>query len=77
MSQSYNTETHNEYVVLNNDVILKCSVPSFVADFVSVTGWVDSQAKTHQLGDNTGKRIHNVLSSDILKTFARLCLINS
>ena len=56
VSQSYNTETHNEYVVLANDAVLKCRIPSFVSDFVSVTGWVDSQASTHHMSDNTGNR---------------------
>lgn len=79
MSQSYNTEVHNEYVVLRNDVILKCSLPSFVADFVSVTAWVDSQANTHHQGDNMGKKEARCFpwSSDILKTFAELFPINS
>lgn len=34
-----------EYVILHNAAILKCSVPSFVADFVSVEGWVDDEEK--------------------------------
>ena len=66
MSQTYNTETHNEYVVLANDAVLKCSIPSFVADFVSVTGWVDSQANTHHMSDNTGNRRRGVSHQDNL-----------
>lgn len=30
-----------EYVIKGNAAILKCSIPSFVADFVSVISWVD------------------------------------
>jgi hypothetical protein len=26
-----------------NSAILRCSIPSFVADFVSVTAWVDDE----------------------------------
>ena len=55
MSQSYNTEAHNEYVVLGNDAILKCSIPSFVADFVSVTGWVTSEGIQLKSGYVNGK----------------------
>lgn len=28
-----------EYVILGNDALMKCSVPSFVADNVDVTSW--------------------------------------
>lgn len=34
-----------EYVMRGNAAILKCSIPSFVADFVYVVGWVDEEAK--------------------------------
>lgn len=32
-----------EYVMRGNAAILKCSIPSFVADFVYVTAWVDDE----------------------------------
>lgn len=32
-----------EYIILKNAAILKCSVPSFVADFVSVVAWIDEE----------------------------------
>lgn len=42
ISQVYNAElTPNEYVMKGNSGIMKCLIPSFVADFVEVTGWVD------------------------------------
>ena len=58
VSQPYTTEPHNEYVVLYNDALLRCSVPSFVADFVTVAGWVDSMANSYTPGDNSGRRTH-------------------
>ena len=54
VTQPYNTEAHNEYVVLGNDAILKCSIPSFVADFISVIGWVDNESNNFQRYDNNG-----------------------
>lgn len=30
-----------EYIIKGNAAILKCSVPSFVADFVQVISWID------------------------------------
>ena len=35
------TEAGNEYVILGNDALMKCEVPSFVTDLVSVTGWTE------------------------------------
>lgn len=32
-----------EYVMRGNSAILKCSIPSFVADFVHVVGWIDEE----------------------------------
>lgn len=41
VQQFYQTRVIDEYVLLGNSVVLKCLVPSFVADFVQVVGWVD------------------------------------
>ncbi|KAK8752892.1 hypothetical protein OTU49_008128, partial [Cherax quadricarinatus] len=38
--QLYSAEVLTEYVIRGNSVILKCNIPSFVADFVSVQAWV-------------------------------------
>ena len=32
-----------ETVILGNDAIMKCSVPSFISDIVSIKAWVDSE----------------------------------
>lgn len=33
----------NEYVMRGNAAILKCIIPSFVADFVHVVAWIDEE----------------------------------
>lgn len=33
----------SEFVMRGNAAIMKCSIPSFVADFVYVTAWVDDE----------------------------------
>lgn len=38
--QNYVTEAENEYVIRGNTAIVKCKIPSFVADFVSVDAWI-------------------------------------
>ncbi|ROT84149.1 Down syndrome cell adhesion molecule [Penaeus vannamei] len=42
VAQHYETEVNNEFVIRGNSAILKCHIPSFVADFVSVQAWVDN-----------------------------------
>lgn len=32
-----------EYVMRGNSAILKCTIPSFVADFVYVVAWIDDE----------------------------------
>lgn len=39
--QNYITEAENEYVIRGNSAVVKCKIPSFVADFVSVDAWID------------------------------------
>jgi hypothetical protein len=42
VEQVYQTRVEAEDVVLGNDVILQCQIPSFVADIVEILDWVDS-----------------------------------
>ena len=50
--QGYATEPINEYVIVGNDALLKCTIPSFVVDFVEVVAWVDSEGKTFSKNEN-------------------------
>lgn len=54
VSQSYEAEADNEYVIRGNAAIMKCEVPSFVSDFVSVEMWTDSDGGTYYPGNNEG-----------------------
>lgn len=38
--QNYITEAENEYVIRGNTAIIKCKIPSFIADFVTVDAWI-------------------------------------
>ena len=42
-----------EYVIVGNDAILKCKIPSFVADFVSVVSWQDAEGNEYFLSART------------------------
>ena len=37
------TESDNEYVILGNDALMKCEIPSFVSDLVEVQSWIDNE----------------------------------
>lgn len=55
VQQFYQTEVNNEYVIRGNAAILKCSIPSFVSDFVSVVSWTDSEGNQYGMNqDNYG-----------------------
>lgn len=44
VSQHYASDVNKVYVILGNAAILKCEIPSFVADFVYVTGWMEENS---------------------------------
>ncbi|XP_026315584.1 Down syndrome cell adhesion molecule-like protein Dscam2 isoform X16 [Hyposmocoma kahamanoa] len=43
VNQFYEAEILTEYVIKGNAAVLKCSIPSFVADFVKVEAWLDDE----------------------------------
>ena len=51
---------HEEQVVLGNDVLLKCIIPSFEADFVSVVSWQDSEGVRHPANYKEGNGNNDV-----------------
>jgi len=42
VTQNYLVEVNNEHVIRGNSAVIKCSIPSFVADFVTVLSWNDN-----------------------------------
>lgn len=54
MSQSYETDVNKEYAIRGNAAVLKCQIPSFVADFVSVISWHTDQGDEFYPGTNFG-----------------------
>ena len=43
VSQEYSTRANDVYVIIGNSALMKCEIPSFVADFVSVHSWVTNE----------------------------------
>lgn len=56
VSQSYTVNLWEENVLRGNAAILKCHIPSFVTEYVTVTSWIISE------GDNDETEIN--LDSD-------------
>ncbi|XP_061381094.1 cell adhesion molecule Dscam2 isoform X11 [Danaus plexippus] len=52
VNQFYEAEILTEYVIRGNSAVLKCSIPSFVADFVKVEAWIDEEGTEITLIDN-------------------------
>ena len=42
-NQIYKTGASEEYIIVGNDALVKCNIPSFVTDLVSVVSWEDSE----------------------------------
>lgn len=55
VAQFYDTDVNKEYAIRGNSAILKCQIPSFVADFVSVVSWHTDQGESFAPGGPDGK----------------------
>lgn len=61
VTQRYEVSVMEEYVLNGNAAILKCHIPSFVADFVFVSSWLqDGQSEllpeNNEFGTASSKR---------------------
>ncbi|XP_047019439.1 Down syndrome cell adhesion molecule-like protein Dscam2 isoform X26 [Helicoverpa zea] len=52
VAQHYDTDVNKEYVITGNSIVLKCQVPSFVADFVEVLSWHTDDNEDFLPGEN-------------------------
>ena len=48
--QRFEIDILRESVIVGNDAVFKCSIPSFVSDFVSVVSWLDSEGQAYSMG---------------------------
>jgi hypothetical protein len=59
ISQDFKAQVIQEsYVILGNDALVKCDIPSFVADLVQITGWNDNDGNEYipTANNNFGKQ---------------------
>ena len=57
MSQDYSTRVGDVYVIIGNSALMKCDVPSFVADFVSVNSWISNEGQEYFATNDKGIKI--------------------
>lgn len=55
VSQYYDVDVNKEYVIRGNSAILKCQIPSFVADFLNVVSWHTDQNENFFPGAPDGR----------------------
>jgi hypothetical protein len=52
VSQHFIVEVNNEHVIRGNSVTIRCNIPAFVSDFVSVHSWLDGDGTSYTSADN-------------------------
>lgn len=53
VSQFYESQVYDEYVIKGNAAVLKCNIPSFVSDHVEIVEWVDSNGEHYTKDENS------------------------
>lgn len=57
VAQYYEADVNKEHVIRGNAAIIKCLIPSFVADFVEVVSWHTDQDETFYPDNNYGSSL--------------------
>ena len=52
VTQDYDMDLLKAFVINGNDALLKCEIPSFVADFVTIDSWIDNERNEYFIGMN-------------------------
>ncbi len=69
---AYRVTVPEESVMAGNAALLKCSIPSFVADFLHVVGWIDSEGV--ELAGGGGQALGNSHHTPCLLPFFPFCV---
>lgn len=74
VAQYYDTDVNKEYAIRGNSAILKCVVPSFVADFIKVLSWHTDQGEEFVQGNDYGSKTNRLLQPILSKSSdIRIC----
>ena len=50
VQQAYDVFVESEHVIVGNDALMKCKIPSYVTDLISIVDWVNSEGSTVNFG---------------------------
>ena len=67
VSQAYSTDAHKIHVIIGNSALVKCDIPSFVSDFVSVVSWIDNDSVEYFPSQN-GSTMFKILGFYLVHT---------
>ena len=70
VNQDFETRVADEFVILGNDALLKCGVPSFAADFIDLIGWVTNEG--YSIGRNKNGKMRDGENQLIMMAYATL-----
>jgi len=59
VAQYYEADVNKEHVIRGNSAVIKCLIPSFVADFVEVVSWHTDQEENYFPGTEYGALYSN------------------
>lgn len=59
VNQLYTVNVMDESILRGNTAILKCHIPSFVADYVFVSGWTSDDGDEYSVDANQAHGIDN------------------
>jgi hypothetical protein len=59
VNQLYTVNVMDESILRGNTAILKCHIPSFVADYVFVSGWTSDDGDEYSVNSNQAYGIEN------------------
>lgn len=65
VGQQYEVDVFKTTVMLNNDALVRCEIPSHVGDMVAVIGWVDSSGDQIQFSSLAGNNTPSLGNLDI------------
>lgn len=61
VTQFYDSDVNKAYAILGNSVIIKCEIPSYVADFLTVISWHTDNGDLYYPGNNYGIAFYHVI----------------
>lgn len=66
-NQNFEIRVIDEFILLGNSAIMRCLVPSFVADFVQVSSWLvidnDESTEISMAHEHSGKKLRQLFSN--------------